>query len=96
MFVCNFLILKCIEFSVENGFRIHYSHPKEYVISSVFVCNIFKFQRKNSVPVKEEVIIEVDEPPKKKRKEYGTIKNDCPARMSIRTIKVKFFFLSFF
>ncbi|XP_027210470.1 uncharacterized protein [Penaeus vannamei] len=45
------------------------------------------WKRKNSVPVKEEVIIEVDEPPKKKRKEYGTIKNDCPARMSIRTIK---------
>lgn len=66
-----------------------------YVIFHFFMCSPFLFQRKNSVPVKEEVIIEVDEPPKKKRKEYGTIKNDCPARMSIRTIKVRVF-LSFF
>lgn len=28
------------------------------------------------------------EPPKKKRKPYRTIKSDCPAKMSIRTIKV--------
>ncbi|KAG7167721.1 putative Amyotrophic lateral sclerosis 2 chromosomal region candidate 8-containing protein 2 [Homarus americanus] len=47
------------------------------------------WKRKNENKIKEEIVDNPDpmEPPKKKRKPYRTIKSDCPAKMSIRTIK---------
>ncbi|XP_045582383.1 uncharacterized protein [Procambarus clarkii] len=46
------------------------------------------WKRKNE-KINEEVIDNPDpaDPPKKKRKPYRTIKSDCPAKMSIRTVK---------
>ncbi|KAK8730506.1 hypothetical protein OTU49_008046 [Cherax quadricarinatus] len=46
------------------------------------------WKRKNE-SIKEDVIDSQEpmDPPKKKRKPYRTIKSDCPAKMSIRTVK---------